>query len=610
MKCVDFGEVMAVADVSEKEFDSEVLKSKIPVVVDMWASWCVAPGSIVLKSKYSTASAVNINKNGAVLAYDGKRLREARVVESRNSLNSGHCKRIITELNRRIDVTDDHLFYTSRGWKGADKLEMGDKVAVYPLANTIIYTNGAKSKVILNENAFERFADGKIMLERNLDHLKKLGLLPLNSDNPKLGMIARLAGALFSDGSLYRKASNNYCCADFILGSNGDVDDLLLDLKELSFKASVKTRTNKFKIGGREIKIRSRRVRIISTPFWLLMRAMGVPSGRKTDLEYVVPVWLYKVSKAIRREFLSGYLGGDGPSLSMKVVSRGKRGSYNCLGINDIEFYKRSEAIASGLRLGRQLSDLLEEQGVSIKRVFVGERSYPRSYGGASRSIHIDLSGSFESGRAMASIGYAYCSQKQMKSGYVMEFLSKKINERKAWRDKYQKAVIMFKNGKGINEISLSLQVRPNTLYGWLKHGALPTINYSFERYPQWLKSATTGLEAGFVWDSVERVEEIYLPSVQSLTVEKYSNFIANGFLVHNCGPCRLYSPVIEQVSEEYDKKVKFVKINVDDNESLAQRYNVMSIPTTLLIEHGEVKTRNVGAVSKETLKSWLKKNL
>jgi len=76
------------------------------------------------------------------------------------------------------------------------------------------------------------------------------------------------------------------------------------------------------------------------------------------------------------------------------------------------------------------------------------------------------------------------------------------------------------------------------------------------------------------------------------------------------CGPCRMYSPIIEQVSEEYDKKVKFVKINIDENESLAQRYNVMSIPTTLLIEHGEVKTRNVGAVSKEILKSWLKKNL
>jgi len=76
------------------------------------------------------------------------------------------------------------------------------------------------------------------------------------------------------------------------------------------------------------------------------------------------------------------------------------------------------------------------------------------------------------------------------------------------------------------------------------------------------------------------------------------------------CGPCRMYSPVIEQVSEEYDKKVKFVKINVDDNESLAQKYNVMSIPTTLLIENGEIKAMNVGAVPKESLKGWLKKNL
>jgi thioredoxin 1 len=76
------------------------------------------------------------------------------------------------------------------------------------------------------------------------------------------------------------------------------------------------------------------------------------------------------------------------------------------------------------------------------------------------------------------------------------------------------------------------------------------------------------------------------------------------------CGPCRMYSPVIDEVSEEYKNKAKFVKINVDENEKLAMQFNVQSIPTTIILVKGKVKAMSVGALPKETLKSWLNKNL
>lgn len=75
------------------------------------------------------------------------------------------------------------------------------------------------------------------------------------------------------------------------------------------------------------------------------------------------------------------------------------------------------------------------------------------------------------------------------------------------------------------------------------------------------------------------------------------------------CGPCRMYTPIIEEVAKEYEGKIKFVKINADDNEKIAMKYNIMSIPTTLLINHGTVKATQVGAVPKETLKKWIEKN-
>lgn len=76
------------------------------------------------------------------------------------------------------------------------------------------------------------------------------------------------------------------------------------------------------------------------------------------------------------------------------------------------------------------------------------------------------------------------------------------------------------------------------------------------------------------------------------------------------CGPCRFYSPIVDEVSKDYDGKVKFVKVDADQNQNIAVKYNVMSIPTTLLIEHGKVKAMQVGAVPKETLKKWIDKNL
>ena len=56
------------------------------------------------------------------------------------------------------------------------------------------------------------------------------------------------------------------------------------------------------------------------------------------------------------------------------------------------------------------------------------------------------------------------------------------------------------------------------------------------------------------------------------------------------CGPCRMFSPIFEELSSEYDGKVKFVKIDADENEGIATKYNIMSIPTTLLI-----KKRGIG---------------
>ena len=68
------------------------------------------------------------------------------------------------------------------------------------------------------------------------------------------------------------------------------------------------------------------------------------------------------------------------------------------------------------------------------------------------------------------------------------------------------------------------------------------------------------------------------------------------------CGPCRMVAPVVEKLAEKYDQKVKFYRLNVDDNPQTASRYRVMSIPTLLFFKGGKVVDTVIGAVPERTM--------
>jgi thioredoxin 1 len=76
------------------------------------------------------------------------------------------------------------------------------------------------------------------------------------------------------------------------------------------------------------------------------------------------------------------------------------------------------------------------------------------------------------------------------------------------------------------------------------------------------------------------------------------------------CGPCRSVSPVVEELSSEYNDKVDFVKVNVDENSELAQKYNVFSIPTLAIFKDGKVVSQKVGAATKESFKTMIDSSL
>lgn len=94
---------------------------------------------------------------------------------------------------------------------------------------------------------------------------------------------------------------------------------------------------------------------------------------------------------------------------------------------------------------------------------------------------------------------------------------------------------------------------------------------------------------------------------VNELTSESFDDFVKEDKVVVDfwapwCGPCKMMGPIFEEVSEELKDKVKFGKVNVDENPEMAQKFGVMSIPTLMFFRDGQPVDKIVGVLPKEEL--------
>ncbi len=106
------------------------------------------------------------------------------------------------------------------------------------------------------------------------------------------------------------------------------------------------------------------------------------------------------------------------------------------------------------------------------------------------------------------------------------------------------------------------------------------------------------GEQSGFVQEiASSEFENEVLNSDKKVLVDFYATW---------CGPCKIISPIIEEVAKE-SPEVKFVKVDIDANQELAEKYEVVYIPTLVVIENGKEITKSVGAISKEEILNLIK---
>ena len=90
---------------------------------------------------------------------------------------------------------------------------------------------------------------------------------------------------------------------------------------------------------------------------------------------------------------------------------------------------------------------------------------------------------------------------------------------------------------------------------------------------------------------------EVVLESEIPVLVDFYADW---------CGPCKMMSPILDEISQEFEGKIKIAKVNVDDNPALSSEYKIMSIPNMILFENGVKKENIVGARSKDDIIKFL----
>ena len=100
--------------------------------------------------------------------------------------------------------------------------------------------------------------------------------------------------------------------------------------------------------------------------------------------------------------------------------------------------------------------------------------------------------------------------------------------------------------------------------------------------------------------------------AVVKVTESNFNEILDSGktvlldFYAEWCGPCKMVSPIVDQISEE-NPDIIVGKIDVDDQQEIAEKYDIMSIPTLVVIKNGEVANKGTGVLPKGKLLEWLK---
>ena len=441
--------------------------------------------------------------------------------------------KLTTKSGRNIVATEDHKFMTSNGWKRVDEIDMRkDYIGIYIDPNQS--DNTSLDTEILNTITFgEKLKNLGIsdkLIQKYTNELENMNILPLTSSNCMLPVISRIFGFTLADGSINvytRKCGRVICQSQFDFGTVNDANKFEHDVSSMGFRKCVPLE------GFRQFNNVVHHTFSVSHNGALpaLILALDVTCGKKTETpRRPIPEWIMTGTDLIKREFISGFQGGDGCKIRFnKMYKRGY--NYVCgetsQQINPL--YKESMTVFMN-----QCASLIRGFGVEIqecKESYISDVRVKMSIKITDKQSNLI--------KYFEAVGYRYAETKTMTSARIIEYL-KVIERVKFERDTLiTKLRLLHDAGKSKSEIATELHLKLNYVADAIrsyKNGrSICTPNLKDANIERWIE--TVEIKESCIFVPIESIVETENCFVSDITVESGNHsFIAgNQFLSSNC---------------------------------------------------------------------------
>jgi peptide subunit release factor 1 (eRF1)/intein/homing endonuclease len=540
----------------------EVIPNK-PVTTYLYR--CLGPESKILLQNGMTVTIGELQGS-----WEGKMIKSTKEACSRlegakirdylkTSVGERKVYQIASESGRQLIATEDHPFFTPTGWKKLRDIKVGSFIAVYPSDDLENRNKDSTNlpvcadEILVDELAIRNLTTPPANIELTIRRLRQRGLLPLLSSNPKLPLISRILGHLFTDGSFTHNTESrngnrySHFTVDLCLGDESSENEIREDLVSLGCDVATAFHTSHMiNVDDRSYTSKTIHIKLRDTAFCTLLRTLGAPIGSNVRKGTVIPPWLFRAPIRVRREFLASYMGGDGEAPTITKS--------NPVGAIRITFHRIESLRDRGMEFAQDLSLLFSSFGVNVNaiKVFPG---YARKDGLNTLGFELRFALSEENVLKIChAIGYRYATRKASAASLVGEYLRIRSYFRALSEEKMKLVAEMYSAKSTVSQIATTIFVSERTVRSWGNAKVLrPLVRSSLvPEFSTWLSFSRVNPGELLLWETVTSIEKVEVQDVRDLTVDNTDHsFFANGFLVHNCDDHFHLDPLREMLKEE-----------------------------------------------------------
>jgi tRNA-splicing ligase RtcB len=500
-----------------------------------------------------------------IRCYDLKEVEQGstRIIAGMRKKPSNSVLEVTTSTGRRIIATSDHPFFTPHGMWPLGKISNREKIAIDPFEG-VPYENPGDEILVSEEDVREflkrQGRTGGNAIPQATCFLKKHGLLPLRQNSAALPILIKIIGFVMGDGTIYfvNKIGKGMT---WFFGQPEDLESIRDDVAQLGVTASIlyrRDRQHRIETDYGDIRFASVNYsfKVGSRAFAALLALLGCPIGNKSIQSYGVPKWLKSAPLWQKRLFLASYFGAELQS-PRAFPERNRNFPMPILTVQKNEKFAKD-----GRNFLNQIAEMVQEFGVETKGINEHHEEVFRKNG---RSVRLRLLFSSRPESLLnlyARIGFEYHQKKRAGAAVVAAYQSYK---RTIWKERQEllHEILRLRMTLGLTarKIASRLRGKPvnlrfieRTVY---EGNRVVRVPEEFSSFDQFGKDATKGLEeSGLVWEEIREVKPCTgVHRVYDITVDHPDhNFVANGFIVHNCG-ARLVRSDLEKKDWEPRKK-------------------------------------------------------